>query len=66
MNLFGSKAPKIRWQRLSNDQKKIATLFRAPIPGGWLVSTGEDGGITFVPDNEHTWNGSSLDNILPK
>ncbi|UJF25036.1 hypothetical protein L0B52_02525 [Suttonella sp. R2A3] len=66
MKFFGSKAPKIRWQTLSSDQKKIASLYRSPVPGGWLISSGEDGGVTFIPDAEHQWDGYSLENILPK
>ena len=33
------------------------SLWRAPIPGGWLV-VNDDGGMTFVPDAEHKWNES--------
>lgn len=41
-------------------------LFRGKIPGGWLVvmrkpAGGELGGVTFVPDENHIWDGSSLD-----
>lgn len=41
-------------------------LYRASIPGGWLV-TGIDGRTntgcapTFVPDLDHTWDGTSTD-----
>lgn len=36
---------------------------RAPIPGGWLVALGlnEGGGLTFVPDPHHEWDGGSVD-----
>jgi hypothetical protein len=30
----------------------------AKIPGGWLVKM--PGGLCFVPDPEHRWNGNSL------
>jgi hypothetical protein len=37
-------------------------LFRAKVPGGWLVlnegAIGHD--LCFVPDPEHRWNGESL------
>jgi hypothetical protein len=33
-------------------------VYRAKIPGGWLVSFSD--GLTFVPDPEHRWDGSSL------
>jgi len=42
-------------------------LYRAKVPGGWLVvvATGGNGsssggGITFYPDAEHKWDGSSM------
>jgi hypothetical protein len=33
---------------------------RAKIPGGWLVVLRDTGGITFVPDPKHEWNGGSV------
>jgi len=35
---------------------------RTAIPGGWLVlfERGEAGGLTFVPDQYHSWNGESV------
>lgn len=38
--------------------KGSAALSRAKVPGGWLVMSG--GGITFVPDAGHGWDGGSL------
>jgi hypothetical protein len=37
-------------------------LYRAKVPGGWLIVADQcDGaGLTFLPDPEHTWNGGSL------
>jgi hypothetical protein len=35
------------------------SLQRAKIPGGWLVASGSDGALTFVPDAEHKWNENS-------
>jgi hypothetical protein len=35
-------------------------MSRAKVPGGWLVLTSE-ASITFVPDPDHTWDGSSED-----
>lgn len=35
------------------------TVYRAQIPGGWLVLC-DGGGITFVPDPNHVWDGNSL------
>ena len=36
--------------------------FRAKLPGGWLVATGESAarGIAFYPDPEHAWDGATL------
>ncbi len=53
-------------------------IYRARIPGGWLVVMRQFdfdcggprdaagwgwgyGGMTFVPDPQHAWNGSSID-----
>ena len=33
---------------------------RAQIPGGWLVVLRDTGGITFVPDPKHEWDGGSV------
>ncbi len=33
-------------------------LYRAKIPGGWLVLGAY--GVCFVPDPEHNWDGRSL------
>lgn len=48
-------------------QSKFAGLnmSRAKVPGGWLVlavcvSMPTFGNVTFVPDVEHRWDGSSL------
>ncbi len=44
---------------------KMATVvYRAKVPGGWLVVTaGGNGmsGVTFYPDPRHEWNGGTLD-----
>ena len=29
--------------------------YRIKTPTGWVVSTGQRGGVTFVPDPEHAW-----------
>lgn len=34
-----------------------AGLARARVPGGWLVTS--SGGVTFVPDEYHAWDGGS-------
>lgn len=35
-------------------------LYRAKVPGGWLMFTDEQASITFVPYPDHSWNGASL------
>ena len=37
--------------------------YRAKVPGGWLVDCRvvEGGGLTFVPDPNHEWDGGTLD-----
>ncbi len=45
---------------------KTINVSRAAVPGGWLMlivhATGPmgQGGVTFVPDPSHTWDGSSI------
>lgn len=47
-----------------NPLKRLVTrLYRARVPGGWLVATsGGQGlsGVTFYPDPRHEWDGGSL------
>jgi hypothetical protein len=48
------------------DKRGANRIFRAKIPGGWLVVLSPSGmdvhaeSITFVPDPGHEWTGSSL------
>ncbi len=40
-----------------------ASFYRAKVPGGWLVGiflSGQAVSITFYPDPDHKWDGSSL------
>ncbi len=44
--------------------KGFEEIFRARVPGGWLVvlkqgAAEQLGGICFVPDPDHEWNGLS-------
>ena len=44
--------------------KGFEELFRARVPGGWLVtlkqqSSEQLGGTCFAPDPDHDWDGSS-------
>ena len=67
----------LKLEKLEQDYKfedgdQVFHLYRAIIPGGWLVlmqhfnaySYGAGwgyGGATFVPDPNHGWDGSSID-----
>ena len=35
------------------------TIYRAKIPGGWLVAVRPHDNLSFVPDPEHEWDGST-------
>jgi hypothetical protein len=55
----------INWEELKHNLE-FGGLYRARIPGGWLITTvkhhaiaGSDcTGITFVPDLGHQWDGN--------
>ncbi|MEM9511073.1 MAG: hypothetical protein AAF978_00060 [Cyanobacteria bacterium P01_E01_bin.48] len=54
------------WEKLECTNQPVGGLgaWRAKVPGGWLVAVrcggGEGAGVTFYPDPEHQWDGSSL------
>ena len=52
----------LKWENLKSSSKYIFVA-RAKVPGGWLitVSCPEGAGLTFYPDPNHEWDGSSLD-----
>ena len=62
MGLFKEFVGELKWENLKNDGGPQYT-YRAKIPGGWLVETenftGNCGGLTFVPDPKHEWDGNS-------
>ena len=49
------------WEKLPSDDF-FSLVRRAKVPGGWLVYVcyGATAGVTFYPDPDHTWDGSSL------
>ena len=62
--LFGggsSRTPVLEWQKLkSRNNKYTPELYRTAVPGGWLISQSLTGGLVFLPDHEHEWDGDSL------
>jgi len=62
VNWFKSKESEssLNWQRLTSSGAIAA--HRAAVPGGWLVFAvyaGNFGGVTFLPDKDHQWDGAS-------
>ncbi len=37
------------------------SLYRARVPGGWLIAARPNDSVTFVPDPLHQWDGGSID-----
>ncbi len=63
--LFGGgssrRTPVLEWQKLkSRNNKHTPELYRTAVPGGWLISQSETGGLVFLPDPDHDWDGDSL------
>ncbi len=60
----------LNWQELENDNW-APCIYRAAVPGGWLVRMFEPGpgggtaGLTFMPDPDHAWDGSSVKVAAP-
>lgn len=59
------------WPQPGYRGERAVPLYRAAVPGGWLIGFGVHqqsyeggagmGGLTFVPDPQHTWSGGSVD-----
>ena len=62
--LFGGgnrRTPVLEWQKLkSRNNKHMSELYRTAVPGGWLISQSGIGGLVFLPDPDHEWDGDSL------
>jgi hypothetical protein len=54
-----SEAP-FHWQEVPTSQNPF---WRAKVPGGWLLlgSTASARAVTFYPDPQHAWDGTTLD-----
>lgn len=50
---------RFRWEEVPTNQQP---MWRAKVPGGWLVATGTGGqkSLAFYPDATHTWDGSTI------
>ncbi len=55
-------APSVHWEQVNSDTKRMEGVFRAKVPGGWLVIankyddfSGDYAGLTFVPDPSYKW-----------
>ena len=59
----------LTWEEVQSRSKTDKDVYpdrlsRARVPGGWLIymwGGGRVAGITFYPDPQHQWDGSSLD-----
>ena len=53
----------LTWERLETNLGKLGLAMRAKIAGGWFVyfayGNGQ-AGLTFFPDPNHTWDGTSI------
>jgi hypothetical protein len=62
MGIFSKKEYKGRliWEHIKNENGPQRSQ-RAKITGGWLFCVQQElgSGVTFIPDPEHKWNGSS-------
>lgn len=45
--------------RMSSNSATFS-IYRAKIPGGWLVASRPSDTVAFVPDPQHMWDGGSV------
>jgi hypothetical protein len=52
----------VKWEQIGTSvDSGIVCMWRATVPGGWLVIvTWGETALTFYPDPNHEWDGSSL------
>jgi hypothetical protein len=57
------EAPLMQWRDVRSTGGLLA-VYRAKVPGGWLVYVGNGyhhhGGVTYYPDPNHEWNGGTM------
>ena len=62
MGIFSREyAGSMEWEEIETVSKRGPQyVYRARVPGGWLVETqtyvGNCGGLAFLPDPNHEWN----------
>lgn len=53
------------FEQLQSNVYSFQEIYRTKVPGGWLVvikgTSGEGIGLTFYPDANYEWDGSSID-----
>jgi hypothetical protein len=49
--------PGLRWTPVDSGH---VPLLRAKVPGGWLMTSSSGAGLTFYPDPDHEWDGTSM------
>lgn len=59
--------PGLEWETIQHARTPVISnllihILRAPVPGGWLLRAdiGQGGGLAFIPDPNHEWDGKSL------
>ena len=62
MAYAGKNPKKLQWKEI-NCTGAGTRVRRAKVPGGWLVAIENTFGLglTFYPDQDHLWNGKSLE-----
>ncbi|MFH1140222.1 MAG: hypothetical protein V1724_00805 [Chloroflexota bacterium] len=49
----------LNWEKIKNSgESGVSNSYRAKVFGGWLVMAWS-GGVTFLPDPDHRWDGNS-------
>jgi hypothetical protein len=52
---------KMIWEKIESEGWLTGgELWRAKVPGGWLIMLFTIQGVTFYPDPKHEWDGNSL------